>query len=399
MLLAVLRDAPWLTCERIRGYAAILIGFYCLVAVWAFSAPGLRDRFDHPKGTDFVSFWTVSSALHHGQSEAIYRPEELAALERTVTGGGADFYAWAYPPIALLIVYPLALLPYFWSLAFWLTATLALYLGALWRILPQRLALGAGLAFPAAFVTLAHGQNALLSAGLLGTALALLQRRPGLAGTLLGVLAFKPQLGVLVPIALLCGGHWRAISAAVLTIAVMCLAALLLFGAGLWADFIASAPFAQAMLEQGWVPYYKLQSTYAAVRLLGGSLAVAYAAQAIVTVAAAAVTAWTWQRPVEQDVKNAVLVTAGLMATPFVLDYDLTLLALPIAWLAAAQLRGATLPWERSALVAAYAAPLIARPLAGATSIGVTPVILAALLLALCVRCQAPARALLSPTV
>src|SRR6185312_11844896 len=163
-MLSLLRDAPWLTERRVRAYAAILIAFDLFAIAWALTGSGINDPSGKPIGTDFVSFWTVSAALHHGEAAAIYQPLHLAALEQPLTGRGDLFYAWAYPPIA------------------WLLFGLGVYLQALWRILPRGLALAAGLAFPAVFITIAHGQNALLSAGLMGTGLALLSAQPVAAG-------------------------------------------------------------------------------------------------------------------------------------------------------------------------------------------------------------------------
>ncbi len=48
--------------------------------------------------------------------------------------GSTAFYAWEYPPAALLVVYPLALLSYLCSLGVWLAIGLAGYLAVLWRI-------------------------------------------------------------------------------------------------------------------------------------------------------------------------------------------------------------------------------------------------------------------------
>ena len=141
MRLACLRDTPWLTAPRVRSYAVLLLVFYAVAIIWAFTGAGLSDPNGKPIGTDFVSFWTVSQALHHGAIGAIYHPDKLAVLERAVTGRADLFYAWAYPPIALLVVEPLARLPYLWSLAVWLLVGLALYLHGLWRILPRGLTL------------------------------------------------------------------------------------------------------------------------------------------------------------------------------------------------------------------------------------------------------------------
>jgi alpha-1,2-mannosyltransferase len=386
MLLAALRDAPWLTRRRIRDYAIILIAFYGLFIARMLSGPGLIDPGGPAKGKDFVSFWTVSSALHDGGTGDIYRPMQLAARERALQGND-DFYAFAYPPSALLIVYPLALLPYLWSLAVWLATGLGLYLQALWRILPQRLTLLAGLAFPAVFITLGHGQNALLSAGILASALNLLERRPAVAGALIGLLTYKPQLGLLIPLALACGGHWRALAAAAFSALGLAGLSLLLFGSGVWSDFLAGTGFTQAMLEQELVPYLKMQSVFAATRLLGGSLAFAYATQGVASLLAALVTAAIWRGSAAPTLKYAVLVVAGLLASPFLLDYDLTLLAPAIAWLAAVQQRDGIRPWEATVLAAACFAPLLARPLAELTGVIVTPAIEVALLAVLAARC------------
>ena len=48
------------------------------------------------------------------------------------------------------------------------------------------------LAFPAVLVNIGHGQNGLLTAPLIGGALAVLDRRPIVAGILIGLLAYKP---------------------------------------------------------------------------------------------------------------------------------------------------------------------------------------------------------------
>ena len=389
MLLSLLRDAPWLTPRRVRDYATLLIAAYVLAIVWGLTGAGTSDPNGKPIGTDFVSFWTVSDALLHGHAAAIYQPEKLAALEHAAVNAPL-FFAWSYPPIALLIVAPLALLPYLWSLAAWLLFGLALYLQALWRILPRGLTLWAGLAFPAVFLTLSHGQNAFLSAGLVGTGLALLTAQPIAAGIALGVLAFKPQLGLLLPLALAAGGHWRAFTAAAVTVALLVAATIALYGVEVWRAFFAALPFSRAMLEQGLVPFFKFQSIFAAARLDGASVGLAYALQAVGSIAAAAVTCWAWRRATPQAAKNAILVLASLLATPFILDYDLTLLALAIAWLASVQGDGVR-PWERTALAIAFFLPLCARPLADFAGIPATPLAAAALLFLACRRCGAPA--------
>jgi alpha-1,2-mannosyltransferase len=206
------------------------------------------------------------------------------------------------------------------------------------------------------------------------------------AGMLIGLLSFKPHLGLLIPIALIAGGHWRAITTAALTILGLAAITTLLFGAHVWGDFIASAPFTRRMLEDGLVWFTKLQSPFSAVRLLDGSTMMAYGVQAVVSLLAALTVAWAWRRPVDDDLKNAALVTAIPLATPFVLDYDLLILALPIAWLSARSLRQDTWPWERTVLLAASFVPLLSRAVGAATHVLIAPVAVAALLVVLAMR-------------
>ena len=99
MSAAFLRDAPWLTPDRLRAFATILILAGVAMIAWTLAGPGITDPLGRPVGTDFLSFWTVSWALLHGQAHAIYHPLALAGLERaTIHSSHTAFYAWEYPP-------------------------------------------------------------------------------------------------------------------------------------------------------------------------------------------------------------------------------------------------------------------------------------------------------------
>jgi alpha-1,2-mannosyltransferase len=387
LTLAFLRDAAWLTPGRLRAYATAMIVVTACVVAWSLMGHGIEDPAGRPVGTDFVSFWTVSWALLHGHSGEIYVPMALAALEQTALQRAETlFYAWQYPPIALLVVWPLALLPYLWSLAIWLAVGLAGYLTAMWRILPRPLTLWAALGFPGVMLTIVHGQNALLTTSLLGWALLLLWQRPIAAGVLIGMLTFKPQLGLLLPVALIAGGHWRAIVAAGLTALGLMAASALVFGAAIWRDFWVSTPFAHAMLDLGLVPYFKMQSVFAAARLLGGPPAVAYGVQAVVALGAAAIVAWVWRHKADPDLKCAAVAAATPLATPFFLDYDLMVIAPAIAWLAGRALRDGARPWEGTVLALAATLPLVSRSVAEYTGILPAPLVVALLVGAVVAR-------------
>jgi glycosyl transferase family 87 len=386
-----LAEARWLNGTRVVIYPRLFIAVYAIAIAWMLAAsPHLIDPFGKPIGTDFMNFWAAGRLTLGGEPAAAYDYARHFAVEHDAlpwpSGQAVPYFAWCYPPMFLLVAAAFALLPYGIALFLWVVVTLPAYLATIRAIMPGRQAFMAALAFPAVFVNLGHGQNGFLTAGLLGGGLLLLDRRPALAGLLLGLLAYKPQLGLLLPLVLLIGGHWRAMAVAGLSVIAMVSISWALLGSETWHAFFASLPLTKSfILEQGASGWPTLQSTFAAVRQLGGSIAAAYAAQAGVTALTTLAVAWVWWQPVDQALKNAALVTATVMVTPYVLDYDLIVLALPIAWLSVVGLRQGFLAWEKIGLLAAWMLPLLSRVIGLKLGLPTAPIVLA-LLLALIVR-------------
>jgi hypothetical protein len=352
---------------------------------WTLSGQGVADPMGRPIGTDFLRLWTASYALLNGEWQALYDPGVFFALEQAVTQPATpNFYPWNYPPSSLLIVYPLALLPYLGSLVAWLAVGLAGYLTALWRIFSKPLTLWVGLAFPPVFWTVTHGQTSFLTTSLFCWGLLQLSRRPVLAGILFGALTFKPHLGLLLPVALVAGGHWRAIVAATITALLAAGTSVALFGADIWADFLVSTADTRSMLESGmsFGHYYKMQSVFAAARLLGSSTLLAYRLQALAALGTVAAIVWAWRRRTgDADMKNAMLMAATPLSTAFIFDYDLVLLAPPIAWLVRKGVTDGALPYERTTIAAAFLVPFVSRVMGMHTHLLLAPIFIAALLM------------------
>jgi alpha-1,2-mannosyltransferase len=167
---------------------------------------------------------------------------------------------------------------------------------------------------------------------LFGGGLLLLSRQPILAGVLFGCLAFKPQLALVLPIALLAAGRWRTILAAGITAISLAGLSLIVFGIESWEGFFAVSSLASAALEQNLVGNQKMQSAFAAVRLLGGDVIFAYAVQAVLAVAVCAVLVMLLRRRSGSTAEAPAVAAAALLMSPFLLDYDLLLLAVPLAW-------------------------------------------------------------------
>ena len=367
-----LRTGEWLTAARMRAYSLILLGLSVLVfAGWIAFSDGLIDRNGQPIGTDFSNVYAAGTLTWQGRSADAYAPALQHAAEKAMFDGReVPFYGWHYPPFFFAVAVLVAAVPYAWGLAIWLVASFAAYLAALRAILPRQETLLVAAAFPAVFVNVGHGHNGFLTAALLGGTLHWLDRRPWLAGVLIGLLVYKPQFGVLIPIALVAGGRWRTIGAAAATVAALVVISFALLGSGIWHAFADSMNFTQTVvLEQGGTGWHKIQSIFAGVRAWGASVPIAYAAQASLFAVLAATLAWLWHSDAAFELKAAALALGSLLATPYVLDYDLVVLAVAIAFFARHGLRHGFRDFEISLLAAAWIAPLLSRSIAGATLI------------------------------
>lgn len=348
--LAWLREARWLHGDRARAYAlifAVVLGLGAVVVGVA--------RFSLGYSADYLSFWAAGRLVLAGKAAAAYDVAAHAAVQKArfpATG----YYAFFYPPVYLLLCAPLALLGFYPSLLVFLGASLAFYLRALRRLLP-----GAGVAlfgFPGVAATLFFGQNGLLTTALFGAGLAALTRRPALAGVCFGCLCYKPHLGLTVPLALVAARQWRAIAAAAATVAVLLAASVAAFGVGTWRAFLAGTALAHRTLEQGLAVNASWESTFRIVVQAGLGLKAAYAVQAAVSAGACVALAVACRR--RRAAITGALPLAALLTTPFLLAYDLALLAVPMAWVVAEARRdGGFLPWEKAVLAFAYVVPLL----------------------------------------
>jgi Glycosyltransferase family 87 len=367
-----LRSGEWLTSARARGYSLILLAIAVIAVIgWIAVSDGLIDRNGKPIGTDFSNVYAAGALTWQGRPAEAYEPALQHAAEKAVFAGrDVPFYGWHYPPFFFAIAVLVASVPYAWGLSIWLMASLAAYLAVIRAILPRPETLLTAAAFPAVFVNIGHGQNGYLTAALLGGALHWLNRKPWLAGILIGCLAYKPQFGVLIPIALVAGGRWSTIGAAIAAVAALVAVSFVTLGAGVWHAFANSMTFTQTVvLEQGGTGWEKIQSVFSAVRMWGAGVHLAYAVQMALALLLAASLAWLWQSDAAFELKASALASGSLLATPYVLDYDLVVLAVAIAFFVRHGIDRGFRSFEISVLAAAWIVPLLSRGIAGITGI------------------------------
>jgi len=383
-MLDLLRGGDWLDRRRVRAYSLILLGLE--VAMLLFLAAGMYGLIVPLKATpttDFDSFYAAGTLAAGAEPALAYDLAAHRLAEQRIYGDGAiDYNFFFYPPVLLLLCAPLASLPYLAAYAVWVLGQAALYLTSLRAILGRGASLLPYLAFPAAPIAFAIGQNSLLTAALFGFAtVALERRRPFLAGLAFGCLCYKPHFGLLIPVALVAGGHWRAVVGAAVAVAGLALLTSVAFGVEIWPAYLHSfAATAQTTFEGGRIPASGLISPFAAALLLGAPLPLAYGVQGVATLAAASMVAWLWRRCPPMAPRAVALIAGTMVAVPVILIYDFLPAAICLAWLAVDARRTGWLAWEKAFIVVTFAVALLSRSLATAAGIPLGPVVALGLL-------------------
>lgn len=369
MILAHLRRADWLTPERVRGYAVILgIASIALLANSYFKAMGAA-------GTDFLAFWGAGHVTAGGDPAAAY---DLAVQERVQTGTGSEgWFVFVNPPPFLFLAAPFGALPFPLAWAAWVGATFALWAWAAIRAFPRYWPLV--LVFPGALVAAGHAQTGLLTGALLVGGVTLTAARPLAAGVLLGALIIKPHLALLVPFWLAAGGHWRAFIAAGASAAGLLALAWLAFGSETMLAYTTSWQWSAAIMASDDPEFYlRMATPYSQLRLFLPPQT-ALAINAALALGLIVLVMRAWKRSRDPLATGALMLAATPLASPYLFNYDLPFLILPVLYLVREGRAHGFADWEKLALVALFAAPYAAR--AAALPLGLNLMPLASLLL------------------
>ncbi|MDQ3470854.1 MAG: DUF2029 domain-containing protein [Pseudomonadota bacterium] len=332
--------------------------------LWLFAtSSGTLDWLGRPLGTDFSNVWTAGSMALDGRAADVWTwPDQFEVQRALHAKPDVDVFGWHYPPPFLLIAAVLATMPYVPALILWQVATLSPFVWLMRRLVDRRETVLLVLAAPVTLICLTHGHNGFLTALLFGGGLMLLERRPLLAGLLIGCLIYKPQFGVILPPLLLATGNYRAIAGACLSAAALVAMTLAVWGWPVWQAFIDSLPLTRTVvIEQGSTGWHKIMSPFSAVRMWGGGIALAYAVQLAAALAAiAAVVGLSWSR-VDPALRNALVCAAVVISTPYVLDYDQVILLPALGWLWLDGRKNGFLPWDKTLMAVVWVAPIVAR--------------------------------------
>jgi hypothetical protein len=303
--------------------AGVLFGCY----FGLYAAAILRQDGPYPFG-DFFALWSYGKVLVAEPAAVLYDSASLIARQVALGMASTQSNPFPYPPIIMPVLWPLGWLTYTAAYAAFMAPTFSLYVLAVGAgTPPPRLPLVLfAIVAPTTILTLVAGQGGFLAAALFLGGMRLVPSRPVLGGVLLGLLAYKPQLGVLVPVALLAAGQWRAIAAAVATVAMLAVATSAAFGWHIWLDWFGYLPAYADQFERESTQSDPLMPTLtAALRALHVAPGIARPAQAALALAAAV---WVWRECRHGLTRGAVLAlaTGTFLATPHAFIYDLPLL-------------------------------------------------------------------------
>lgn len=392
------RILSWVTNWRIVLLASVLLLVSAYIprlhAAWSGGA-GIFDSTGEPFGADYVNIWTTARMVLDGRVAELFDAVGFHAAQEAMLGRPFQDHNWSYPPHFLPLVLIFGLVPYLWGFVLWMGTTFGAYLAAVLPGRSQKAPLFLALLLaPSTYTNLAGGQNGFLTAALLLGALRLLERHPVWAGMLFGLLTVKPQLGILVPVALLAAGAWRAIFSALVTTALLVAASIALFGLEPWISYLRETTRVQAgVLEYGTGLFTLMMPTpFMAARIMDWSIGIGYGLNAMIALGAAIVVGWAYRAKWGcTDLRAAILLTATLLASPYAFNYDMTALSAALLCIMACLPNQAFRQGELLAFIATWSLPMTVLSMNNA-GMPLAPLVLAAMLAYLTLRARDESR-------
>jgi hypothetical protein len=339
--------------------AILLIGFWN--GLWLVRPSG------SPKLMDFMPLWAAGHEAAIGSSGLAYDPASLRQLQLSTAGLAASdaHFDFNYPPHFLFVLAPLGALPYVPAAFVWIAVQVCIFLAVVYLVAQRRSAIGIAAAMPLTLWAAYTVQSGFLAAGLIGSSLYFMERRPLLAGFLLGLLSYKPHLGILFPVVLICAGRWRIFASAAITVLGLVVLSALVFGLEAWSGFGRAVTQAGDVYLAAGGPwgFAVIQSVYGLARWLGAGPALAWTCHGVIATCVATLICALWrQEALSYNLKAAALSLGVLAVTPYLYAYDLVILAISAAFLAREMTVTGILRGELAILIALYFGSVLLLP-------------------------------------
>jgi hypothetical protein len=293
----------------------VMLGIWSAVTTWSKSV-----------GVDFVSFWAAGRLTLGGHASAAYDIAQHHKVEQLVAPH-VGLIPFPYPPPFLFLVTPFALAPFGLAFTLWSGVTAAFYAFAASRAAPLRFAFS----IAPACVDFMIAQSGFLMCGMFILGLTLIASAPFMAGAVLGLLILKPQMALLLPIAMLAGREWRVIGGAVASSTVALFLGLIVFGAETYQAFWNILPHYVGYMRDSRLPWYQIASPFGLARFSGVPQTAALTIHFLIAVTATALTARAWW--LKLDARIPILAASTMLISPYFFTYDSLLIIVPIGWL------------------------------------------------------------------
>jgi len=312
-----------------------LVASFLLYKMIFMPRPGYDYNFGYLYGRDFPNFWAGGLAAVNGKVAILTDIDTYNAWLHGMLGGdvGSRYhYVFSYMPNVLPLLAPLGLMSYAAALYTFTAVSIALAAAMGWWVAGRDRFAGLLMALsPGLFATVFNGHPDMFLAALLVPGLLLMQRRPVVAGLLLGLATVKPQLGLLVALVMLISGNWRAVAAACVSASVLVGLSVFFFGIHPWIAYYSNiVPHQLADLHQIYdkVFVYFIPTPFAIFTWLGLPFAWVEALQFACALAAAAAAVYVWLKSDDEALRALVVVLATALCLGYFNNYDLTMLAL-----------------------------------------------------------------------
>jgi len=310
---------------------------------YSFSTDTLLEPNGENVAADFGAFYIAGSMARDGDPVEAYDWRKLTEKFDAYFGFKSNGMTFNYPPPVLFPLMAISKIPYRMAAFLWMVGGLLAFAVMLRKMgLPFSMIILA-LAIPGVAKNLTSGQIDLYLVAALGAGLVVLDSRPLLAGMLFALAALKPQLAVLVPIALLCGRHWQTLAASAVCFIVLNGIAALWFDLSIWPAVFHSIETSSALLDAGNFKTYRMPSLFIYMLNSGLDIPLARIVHLIVAISMILLIGWVWWKKrgdadggapgVSLAIKSSILIAATPLVSPYIYDYDLVLLILPIVWI------------------------------------------------------------------
>jgi len=304
-------------------FAVAVIG-YVLSASWHGDIP--RDGTSLVVGRDFLNFWMYGRAAPTADPSRFYDAATYNGALQALLGANYPGQNWSYPPSIFFLAAPFGQLGYLTALLLWTLLGVTIFFSVARRHIADNRLLVALMLSPATVFCIISGQSSLVTAAMLVTIFAWLDRRPVAAGVLIGLLTLKPQLGILFPVVLIASARWRVLASATVTSLVIGGATAAVFGPQVWIDFATKGLAANNLVladpERIATPFYP--TIFMNLRGIDLPYSAAMAVQLCVAAFAIAAIIWafTFRRDANPLLLMALFFACSVAAVPYMLSYD-----------------------------------------------------------------------------